>query len=92
MHISSRYAKIEGKKLFQTWEIRRSESKLEDGEKKKERKRPNDGKNKGQATHGAHKPPGPTYSLVRGSLYAVYGSYIQDCYCLVIERVKIIKL
>ena len=28
--------------------------------KKERKKRPNDGDNNGQATHGAHKPPGPT--------------------------------
>ena len=39
MHISSSYAKILGEKLFHTWEIPRSGSKAEDGEKeKKERK------------------------------------------------------
>ena len=52
MHISSRYAKILGEKLFHTWEIPRSGSKAEDGEKR-ERKRLNDGNNNGQAMHGA---------------------------------------
>ena len=28
---------------------------------KKKEKRANDGNNNGQATHGAHKPPGPKY-------------------------------
>ena len=53
MHISSRYAKILGGKLFRTWEIPRSGSKAKDGEKKEERL--NDGKNNGQATHGTRK-------------------------------------
>ena len=57
MHISSSYAKILGEKLFRTWEVPRSGSKAEDGERKKERL--NDGENNGQATHGARKPPGP---------------------------------
>ena len=30
-------------------------------EKKRERERPNDGNNNGQCTHGARKPPGPTW-------------------------------
>ena len=54
MHISSSYAKILGGKLFRTWEIPRSGSKAKDGEKKEEKKL-NDGKNNGQATHGARK-------------------------------------
>ena len=58
MHISSSYAKILGENLFHTWEIPRSGSKAEDGEKrekerKKERKKVGD--NNGQATHGARK-------------------------------------
>ena len=36
LHISSSYAKILGEKLFLTWEIPRSGSKAEDGEKKRE--------------------------------------------------------
>ena len=58
MHISSSYAKILGEKLFRTWEIPRSGSKAEDGEKKKEerkRERAKVGDNNGQATHGARK-------------------------------------
>ena len=58
LHISSSYAKILGEELFHTWEIPRSGSKAEDGEKKeKERKkeRPKVGDNNGQATHGARK-------------------------------------
>ena len=35
MHISSSYAKILGGKLFRTWENRRSGSKAENGEEKK---------------------------------------------------------
>ena len=54
MHISSSYAKRVGEKLFRTWEIPRSGSKAEDGEKKG-KKRLNDGNNNGQATHGARK-------------------------------------
>ena len=56
MHISSSYAKILGEKLFRTWEILRSGSKAEDGEKK-ERKKERGAKvgNNGQATHGARK-------------------------------------
>ena len=59
MHISSSYAKILKETNFRTREIPRRGSKAKDGEKK-ERKRPNDGNNNGQATHGARKPPGPT--------------------------------
>ena len=68
MHISSSYAKILGEKLFRTWEIPRSGSKAEDGGKKKRRKRRERGakvgENNGQATHGAHKPPGPIVVLL----------------------------
>ena len=39
LHISSSYAKILGEKLFRTWEIPRSGSKAEDGEKEKEKER-----------------------------------------------------
>ena len=46
LHISSSYAKILGEKLFRTWEIPRSRSKAEDGEKKKRKKRANDGARK----------------------------------------------
>ena len=52
MHISSSYAKILGEKNFRTWEIPRSGSKAEDGEKKR-KKRAKVGENNGQATHGA---------------------------------------
>ena len=38
LHISSSYAKILGEKLFRTWEIPRSGSKAEDGERERERK------------------------------------------------------
>ena len=56
LHISSSYAKILGETNFRTREIPRSGSKAKDGEKKrKKKKRPNDGKNNGQATHGARK-------------------------------------
>ena len=65
MHISSSYAKILGEQLFHTWEIPRSGSKAEDGEKRKRKKRLNDGDNNGQLRIAttpcvAHvKPPGP---------------------------------
>ena len=68
MHISSSYAKILGEKLFRTWEIPRSGSKAEDGEKReKERKKEERKLMKTMAklcmahasTHGARKPPGP---------------------------------
>ena len=39
LHISSSYAKILGEKLFNTWEIRRSGSKVEGGERKREREK-----------------------------------------------------
>ena len=57
MYISSSYAKILGEKLFHTWEIPRSGSKAEDGEKekKREKERAKVGDNNGQATHGARK-------------------------------------
>ena len=55
MHISSSYAKILGEKLFHTWEIPRSGSKAEDGEKERKKERPKVGDNNGQATHGARK-------------------------------------
>ena len=57
MHISSSYAKILGEKLFHTWEIPRSGSKAEDGEKEKEKKERGAkvGDNNGQAMHGARK-------------------------------------
>ena len=55
MNISSSYTKILGGKLFYTWEIPRSGSKAEDGEKEKERGGAKVGDNNGQATHGAHK-------------------------------------
>ena len=57
MHISSSYAKILGEKLFLTWEIPRSGSKAEDGEREKERERERAkvGENNGKATHGARK-------------------------------------
>ena len=51
MHISSSYAKILGEKLYHEWEIPRSGSKAEDGERKRERAKVGD--NNGQATHGA---------------------------------------
>ena len=67
MHISSSYDKILGGKLFRTWEILRSGSKAEDGEKrKKERKRDRKYvitmaklRMADASTHGARKPPGP---------------------------------
>ena len=37
----------------------KTEKKEEEEEEEKERERLNDGNNNGQATHGAHKPPGP---------------------------------
>ena len=58
MHISSSNAKILGEKLFHTWEIPRSGSKAEDGEKReneRKRERAKVGDNNGQATHGARK-------------------------------------
>ena len=39
MHLSSSYAKILGEQLFHTWEIPRSGSKAEDGEKKKKKRK-----------------------------------------------------
>ena len=51
MHKSSSYAKILGETNFRTQEIPRSGSKAKEGEKR--RRRLNDGKNNGQATHGA---------------------------------------
>ena len=67
MHISSSYAKILGEKLFHTWEIPRSGSKAEDGEKRK-KEREKERKlvitmaklcMAHASTHGARKPPGP---------------------------------
>ena len=52
MHISSSYAKILGEKLFHTWEIPRSGSKAEDGEKERGGGA-KVGDNNGQAMHGA---------------------------------------
>ena len=57
MHISSSYNKILGETNFRTREIPRSGSKIEDGEKERERAKVGD--NNGQAMHGARKPPGP---------------------------------
>ena len=66
--VSSSYAKILGEKLFRTWEIPRSGSKAEDGEKReREREREERKLVKTMAklrmahasTHGARKPPGP---------------------------------
>ena len=65
MHISSSYAKILCEKLFHTWEIPRSGSKAEDGERKKERKLVITMAKLRMAhasTHGARKPPGPMFS------------------------------
>ena len=67
MHISSSYAKILGETNFYAWEIPRSGSKAEDGEK---RKRERNRERKLVITvaklrmahasmHGARKPPGP---------------------------------
>ena len=67
LHISSSYAKILGEKLFRTWQIPRSGSKAEDGEKR-ERERERERKlvitmaklrMAHASTHGASKPPGP---------------------------------
>ena len=58
MHKSSSYAKIFGEKLFRTWEIPRSGSKAEDGEKKEKKEKERGAKvgdNNGQATHGARR-------------------------------------
>ena len=57
MHISSNYAKILGETNFRTRDIPQSGSKAKDGEreKKKEKRRLNDGENNGQATHSARK-------------------------------------
>ena len=66
MHISSSYAKILGEKLFHKWEIPRSGSKAEEGEKekKKERKLVITMAKLRMAhawrTQAARKPPGPT--------------------------------
>ena len=50
LHISSSYAKILGEKLFRTREIPQSESKVENGGKKRKKKdRPKVGDNNGQA-------------------------------------------
>ena len=66
MHISSSYAKILGAKLFHTWEIPRSGSKAEVGERERERKRERKLvitmaklRLEHASTHGARKPPGP---------------------------------
>ena len=64
MHISSSYAKILGETNFQPREIPRSGSKAKDG-KRKEKKRPKVGNNKGQLRIATPprvvhtKPPGP---------------------------------
>ena len=55
MHVSSSYTKILGEKLFRTWEIPRSGSKAEDGEKKERGGGAKVGENNGQATHDARK-------------------------------------
>ena len=72
MHISSSYAKILGEKLFRTWEIPRSRSKAEDGEKrKKERQRAKVGNNNSQLRIAtlprvAHaKPPVPIFQVLK---------------------------
>ena len=76
MHISSSYAKILGEKLFHTWEIPRSGSKAEDGERKKEREKERKLvitmaklRMAHASTHGVHKPSGPitmaSYALQR---------------------------
>ena len=48
LDISSSYAKILGQKLFRTRQFPQSGSKAKDGEKKKRKKRLNDGNNNGQ--------------------------------------------
>ena len=70
MHISSSYAKILGEKLFHTWEIPRSGSKAEDGERKREREKERKFvktiaklRMAHASTHGARKPPGPILYL-----------------------------
>ena len=64
-----------GEKLFHTWEIPRSGSKAEDGEKKREREREKERKlvitmaklcMAHASTHGARKPPGPKERLNDG--------------------------
>ena len=66
MHISSSYAKILSEKIFHTWEIPRSGSKAEDGEKEKEREKERKLvitmaklRMAHASTHDARKPPGP---------------------------------
>ena len=74
MHISSSYAKILGEQLFRTWEIPRSGSKAEDGEKKREKEREKERKlvitmaklrMAHASAHGARKPPGPIYMIIK---------------------------
>ena len=77
MHISSSYAEILGDKFFHTWEIPRSGSKAEDGEKKERERKLVITMAKLRmvhaSTHGARKPPGPktrvnTCSILDASL------------------------
>ena len=69
MHISSRFAKILGEKLFRTWEFPQSGSKAEDGGKKRKKEERKLVKTMAKlrmahaSTHGARKPPGPKYFL-----------------------------
>ena len=68
---SSSYVKILGEKLFHTWEIPRSGSKAEDGERKKKKRERKKERKLGitmaklrmahASTHGARKPPGPKF-------------------------------
>ena len=69
LYISSSYAKILGETNFRTREIPRSGSKAKDGEKKRKKRRANDGNNNGQLRNATPprvaqaKPPGPEFCL-----------------------------
>ena len=75
MHISSSYAKILGEKLFRTWEISRSGSKAEDGEKKEKREKERERKlviTMAKLSMAQSKPPGPTTSLTVPYVFIIY--------------------
>ena len=90
MHISSSYAKILSEKLFHTWEIPRSGSKAEDGERDREIEREKERKlvktmdklrMAHASMHGARKPPGPTMhrmSFEQISGFLIFPNYF--CY------------
>ena len=48
-----------GKQIFAHGRFPKVGQKQKTERKKREKKNPNDGNNNGQATHSAHKPPGP---------------------------------